>query len=327
MEKLLTISIAAYNVEKYLEQVLNSCLVDTANEDLDIIVVDDGSKDKTKKIAEKYQEKYPEFIRCISKKNGGYGSTINTSLKYAYGKYFKLLDGDDWYDGKELQILLGKLRKCDSDMVINNYTEVYEGTGERKVISYPSIEKDKVLDFEDICNGLVLSMHAVMYKTEVLRRMKLQILEHCFYTDTLYLLLPIPYIKTVMYIDRNIYQYRLALGGQSVSVEGIRKHYKDGQKVLDVLVSVLNSLDKYSNRYSYMLGQVTLSAKFQMSAYLYLPCSREVKQQIIDFDKKLKRQQPDVYEAMSNKKTKWFRKTGYIFYGLYSRYMTYKARN
>lgn len=327
MKKLLTISVASYNVEKYLAQVLESCMINTAKEDLDIIVVDDGSKDKTKKIAEEYQEKYPEFIRCISKENGGYGSTINTSLKYAQGKYFKILDGDDWYNTEELQILVEKLRDCDSDMIVNDYTEVYEDTGEKKVISYPMVPEEKVIEFEDICKDLVLSMHAVMYRTEVLRQMKLKILEKCFYTDTLYLLLPIPYIRTIVYFNQNIYQYRLAVGGQSVSVEGIRKHYKDGQKVLDTLIPVLNSLNKDSNRYHYMLGQVSLSAKFQMNAYLYLPHSKTVKKQIIEFDRHLKQQQPDVYKTMNNRKMRWFRNTGYVFYGLYSRYMLYKARN
>ena len=96
--KVLTVSIAAYNVEDYLKKCLDS-FVDEGNplmNAVEVIIVSDGSKDNTVSIAKEYQEKYPDTFVLIDKENGGYGSTINASLKKATGKYFKLVDGDDW---------------------------------------------------------------------------------------------------------------------------------------------------------------------------------------------------------------------------------------
>ena len=105
MKKNLTISIAAYNVENYLEKTLDSLIIDNLDK-LEVLIVNDGSKDNTKKIAQKYCKKYPNSIKLIDKENGGYGSTINAGIKEATGKYFKQLDGDDWYNTENLNRLV-----------------------------------------------------------------------------------------------------------------------------------------------------------------------------------------------------------------------------
>ena len=140
MSKVLTISIAAYNVEKYIRQALDSLLIKDIDK-LEILVEDDGGTDGTADIVKEYEKKYPNSIKLVHKENGGYGSTINKSIGIATGKYFKQLDGDDWYDKSNLQKLVNILEKINSDVVYSPYVEVYEKNNLKKTID--SIEKDE----------------------------------------------------------------------------------------------------------------------------------------------------------------------------------------
>ena len=168
--KILTISIAAYNVEKYLEKALNSLIVDNI-EKLEVLIVNDGSKDNTVKIVNSFVMQYPDTFKLIDKKNGGYGSTINEGIKNATGKYFKQLDGDDWYEKDNLNKYLNDLEKLDSDMVYTPYDLFYENNGECK--KCPEILNCNVGTYklDDSINGFpILKMHALTYKTDILKQ-------------------------------------------------------------------------------------------------------------------------------------------------------------
>ena len=132
MRKNLTISIAAYNVEKYLEKALKSLIIDDIDK-LEVLIVNDGSSDNTKKIAEEYCLKYPKTFKLIDKKNGGYGSTINAGIKAATGKYFKQLDGDDWYDTKNLNKLINDIDKINSDIIYTPFVTYYEENKKQEI--------------------------------------------------------------------------------------------------------------------------------------------------------------------------------------------------
>ena len=152
--KVLSISIAAYNVEKFIEETLASLCNEEVINDLDIIVVNDGSKDKTTGKVMRYVEKYPESIRIINKDNGGYGSTINTSLPLAKGKYYKLLDGDDWYDTYNLERLVNILKKCETDLVVTPHVQVVNETREETIVTpFKNIEVGKEFSFENYPKG------------------------------------------------------------------------------------------------------------------------------------------------------------------------------
>ena len=120
-KKILTISVAAYNLENYIEQNLKTLTNTKYNDLLEIIVTDDGSKDKTTEIVQQYVNKFPNTVKLIKQKNAGPGSTVNSGIKNASGKYFKMIDGDDWVESDQLEILLDKLINIDLDMVITNY--------------------------------------------------------------------------------------------------------------------------------------------------------------------------------------------------------------
>ena len=97
-EKILTVTVPSYNVQAYLEDCLESFVNSEVMDDIEVLIVNDGSSDDTATIAERYVSKYENTFRLINKENGGHGSTINTGAREARGKYFKVVDGDDWVD-------------------------------------------------------------------------------------------------------------------------------------------------------------------------------------------------------------------------------------
>ena len=239
MSKILTISVAAYNVENYISNTLESLLVDDID-DIEILVEDDGGIDNTANIVKEYEEKYPNVVKLIHKENGGYGSTINKSLEIATGKYFKQLDGDDWYDSNNFKKFLELLRNIDTDVVYTPYKEFYENKKKYILKDFFSNKFEKEYDIEDIILEAThhLNMYTVCYKTEILKKSKLKLLEKCFYTDTQYAMYPIASANTIYITHYPIYVYRLGNEGQSVSLNGAIKHYQDHIKVSKDIINL-----------------------------------------------------------------------------------------
>lgn len=158
MEKILTISIAAYNAELDIKRCLDSFISTNVLEELELIVVNDGSKDNTLNVAKQYEKKYPGIIKVIDKKNGGHGSTINASIKEATGKYYKIVDSDDWIDPEELEKLVFWLRNNDADLVLTPYKCVNADKIEDFELIYPydaMMEIKKITNIEKKSNIIV----------------------------------------------------------------------------------------------------------------------------------------------------------------------------
>lgn len=232
MKKILTISIAAYNVEKYIEETLNSLICQDIDK-LEIFVVDDGSKDNTKNIAEKYAKKYPNSIFVISKENGGYGSTFNTAVKLATGKYFKLLDGDDMFENKNISEFLAYLEKVDSDAVLSNYNSFESNNKNKYICTNYDFEKNDEYSLKDICGKKChIAMHAIAFKTAILKDNNVLLTEKCFYTDQEYVLYPLAHCNKITFFNKAVYLYRIGLADQSVSITGSIKHIDDRIKIV-----------------------------------------------------------------------------------------------
>ncbi|WP_158407638.1 glycosyltransferase family 2 protein [Berryella intestinalis] len=228
--KLLTVSVAAYNVEKYLDEALRSCVV--ANMDaLEVIIVDDGSEDKTSEVAREFVNRYPGTFVLIKKENGGYGSTFNASLKVARGKYFRYLDGDDWFDAGELEAYLAILSRNDSDVVYSPYVRVYESDGSSELIRDLRVDGEGVYYLSDLKIHRPLAACSLAYRTLYLREISFHMTEQCFYTDLEFCYIPFAFANSIYVSDCPLYRYRIGRNGQSISVEGIRSHYKDILKV------------------------------------------------------------------------------------------------
>ena len=152
--KYISFAIPCYNSEAYMEKAINSILV--GGEDVEIIVVNDGSKDGTQKIAERYQEKYPTIVKAVEKENGGHGDAVNCGLAHATGKYFKVVDSDDWVDEEALYKILDVLKKFEEeekqvDMLLANYVYEKEGMEHKKVIEYKNVlPQEEIFGWNDV---------------------------------------------------------------------------------------------------------------------------------------------------------------------------------
>lgn len=323
MEKTLSIVIPAYNVEKFLQNTLDSFLDDSVLADIEVLVVDDGSKDKTAEIGTVYAQKYPNTFRVISKENGGHGSTINVGIREAVGKYFKVVDGDDWVDTKGFVQLVNSLKSCDSDFVFTNYYEYYEDVKETKEIRFDFMEANKEVPFAEVCNKKLLPMHALVIKTSILKENGIQLDEKCFYVDVEYVLFPIPYVHTITFFDCFVYMYRLALDTQSVSISGFQKHVNDHLRVCCHLLEFAKAYKASQNAVpayvQYIEKRAAELIRTQSTIYSSFPWDdRKIIADFKAFDAKAKSLNADVY-ALSNqlsKKLLLLRKTNFKFYKL-----------
>lgn len=332
MNKILTVTVPSYNVEKFLNQTLESFVDIRILDDIEILVVDDGSKDKTVEIGKKYEAEYPDTFRVISKENGGHGSTINCGISEAKGKYFKVIDGDDWVFTKGFVELVDRLKKCNADYVFTNYYEVNDITNEKREICFFGIPENVEIIFDEIAKDIQISMHALVIKTEILREKKIHIDENSFYVDVEYILYPVPYVENIIYFDIYVYMYRIAQMEQSVSMKGFQKHM---QNHIDVILHVLDYINENKirrrideNKIYYMEKRIAEMVVSQVGIFNSFPLyKKKIRKQFIEFDKQVKEKNMNVY-IMSGRYSgmlRTLRKTRFHFYSLIS--LLSRARN
>lgn len=316
-EKVLTVSIAAYNVADYLQKALESCIVQNA-EKLEVIVVNDGSADGTLEVARGFEHRMPGTFRVIDKPNGGYGSTVNASLSVATGRYFRLLDGDDWFDTDSLEHLIDSLGSCEEDAVFTPYTKVFENGDEPELV-------DELPQMPEGSHGMgsfapqgVMAACALTFKTSVLRTMGFRMTEHCFYTDTEYAVLPFRSISSIRILKSPLYCYRIGREGQSMSVSGMERHYKD---VIRTCSRLLEEIGDDAFSISPYLGN-TLSLHC-VGPYFFLtsiPATKERKSELREYDR-LARRSPRAYREMveRSKRLRLLKDTHFLAYGILCR--------
>lgn len=321
MNKILSISIASYNVEASLKETLDSLIIDQETlKKLEVFIVNDGSKDKTSEIAMEYCAKYPDSFFLINKQNGGYGSTINAALKAATGKYFRLLDGDDWYFTEKLQSYLAFLESTDADLVVTPYVEFYEDIKTEKLWDRHLLEPLKVQELENLNFSELkdLKMHELASKTSMMKEHGIRITEHCFYTDTEYAFLNFFYAETIAKYEKPIYRYRIGRAGQSVSIEGRVKHSQDAERVLDKITALYEAEKRELTgvKKKILWDTIKMNAIFQYTTYLLLEPNQENKENIKRYDKKLKKIDTDLYREVKkeSKAIRILRMTHYVGY-------------
>jgi len=222
--KLLTVAIPSYNSEAYLSKCIESLL--PGGEDVEIIVVNDGSKDRTSAIGHEYEAKYPGIVRVIDKPNGGHGSAVNAGLAAANGLYFKVVDSDDWVKESAYLAVLDKLREFAGssvvlDMLIANYVYEKEGAKRKRVMRYGhALPEGRVFGWDEVGHfrkGKYMLMHSVIYRTRLLRECGINLPHHTFYVDSIFVFEPLPYVKNMYYMDVNLYRYYIGREDQSVN--------------------------------------------------------------------------------------------------------------
>ena len=242
--KILSVAIPCYNSQDYMGNAIESLL--EAGDDIDIIIVDDGSTDDTALIADKYAEKHPDVVRVIHKKNGGHGSAVNTGIENAKGLYFKVLDSDDRLDPSVLCEVMDALRFYSKeeeplDMLVTNF--VYDKAGvpdcKKKVMDYVGKLPEKFVFSWELAKlkiGDYLLMHSVIFRTELLRECGLKLPEHTFYVDNIYVFEPLIHVKRIYYLNRNLYYYFIGREDQSVNEAVMIKRVDQQLKVNYIMI-------------------------------------------------------------------------------------------
>jgi glycosyltransferase involved in cell wall biosynthesis len=213
-------------MENYLERCLDSLLTDNMTH-IEVLVINDGSKDDTSKIAHKYESRYPDVFIVIDKDNGNYGSCVNVGLRKATGKYVKVLDADDCFNTRVLETYLKNIEDCDTDMVISDYVKVRP---EFEVIISCNIPNDQIVDFRKLCKDNKiwnLWMHNVAYKRELLVDINYHQTEGISYSDQEWIFSPFTVVRTAIYFRLPLYRYTLGREGQTMSYEFVNKHFRD----------------------------------------------------------------------------------------------------
>ena len=263
--KLLSIAIPSYNSEAYMRKCIESLL--PGGEDVEILIVDDGSKDRTGEIADEYETLYPNIVKAIHQENGGHGAAVNTGLEHATGLYFKVVDSDDWVNESAYRKILQTLRELAGgstalDMLISNFVYEKEGAKKNKVMRYHhALPKDTIFTWDEIKHfrkGQYILMHSVIFRTKLLKECGLKLPEHTFYVDNLFVFEPLPYVRTMYYLDVNFYRYYIGREGQSVNeqvmISRIDQQIRVNKLMLDYLIEKKAEIYRKRRMRAYMIS-------------------------------------------------------------------------
>jgi glycosyltransferase involved in cell wall biosynthesis len=237
-------------------------------EDVEIILVDDGSSDATGEIADEYAKQYPSIVRVIHQENGGHGAGLNAGINHATGLYFKVVDSDDWVDEESYMQILDTLRNlcsagCMLDMMISNFVYEKEGAKHKKAVRYTKeLPQNQLFDWAETRNfkiGKYILMHSVIYRTQLLRDCHLVLPKHTFYVDNLFVYVPLPYVKTMYYLNVDFYRYYIGREDQSVN-EAVMIRRIDQQIKVNKLMLEACDLWKIQNRHlrRYMMNYLEI---------------------------------------------------------------------
>ena len=222
--KLLTVAIPCYNSQDYMRHAVETALV--GGEDVEILLINDGSTDQTRQIADELAAEHPTIVRAIHKENGGHGSAVNTGLANATGVYYKVLDSDDWFDREAFLKMLDVLRDFVQegngvDMLLSNYVYEKPSLHKHKAIRYDGVfPENQVFGWNDVKRFKMsqnILMHSVIYRTKLLRDCGLVLPEHTFYVDNIFVYNPLPYVKAMYYVNADLYRYFIGREDQSVN--------------------------------------------------------------------------------------------------------------
>lgn len=229
--KLLTVTVPCYNSQDYMENCINSLLI--GGDRVEIIIIDDGSRDRTGAIADAYAEKYPNIIRVIHQENGGHGEGINQGLLHATGTYFKVVDSDDTLS-HDFPAFLDALETCEAqggvDLMVTNYYYVHsDGIGDRSIDYSNALPEHRIFLWQDTKTfrmHQMLTIHSCTFRTEVMRQCPDPLPKHVFYEDNLMVCQVLPHVQTLFYLNTDLYRYWIGRPDQSVQQNVSVKRYR-----------------------------------------------------------------------------------------------------
>lgn len=245
--KLLSVVVPCYNSQAYMRYCIESLL--PGGDQVEILIVNDGSNDNTAAIADEYAGRYPSRIKAIHQLNGGHGEAVNAGIRHAEGLYFKVVDSDDWLDTKAYLQMLDALARWSQqaqpvDLVVSNFVYEKEGAKYKKVMSYENVlPEGRVLTWDEIGRfrkGQYLMMHSLIYRTELLRECGLELPKHTFYVDNLYVTAPLRHVKRMVYHNVNLYRYFIGREDQSVNEKVMIQRIDQQLKINRLMIEQTN---------------------------------------------------------------------------------------
>ena len=228
--KLLTVAIPCYNSQDYMEKCIESLL--KGGDRVEIIVVDDGSKDRTGEIADAYASRYPDIVKAIHQENGGHGEGINQGLRNATGLYYKTVDSDDVVSEdfvKFLDTLESVEKQGGVDLFLTNYYYVHEdGVGDRSINFSNALPENRIFTWKETKPfhvDQILMIHTVTFRTELLRKTGLEMPKHLFYEDNYFVYGNLRFVEKMYYMNCDLYRYTIGRAGQSVQEDVMKRRY------------------------------------------------------------------------------------------------------
>ena len=264
--KLLSVAIPCYNSEAYMSKCINSLLI--GGEEVEIIIVDDGSSDRTAEIADDYAEKYPTIVKVIHQENGGHGQAVNTGIKNATGLYFKVVDSDDWVNQdayyEVLKTLYELTRGAETvDLLISNFVYEKQGVTRKKVMQYRHcFPTNQIFGWDEVRHmkkGQYLLMHSMIYRTKLLHDCGMELPKHTFYVDNIFAFEPLSFVKKMYYLDVNFYRYFIGRDDQSVNEKVMIKRIDQQIRVNKLMTDIFHNC-QFDNKYvkKYMLSYLDI---------------------------------------------------------------------
>jgi glycosyltransferase involved in cell wall biosynthesis len=296
-EKILSVIVPSYNVEKYIKTTLESLCSCKRINAMDIIVVNDGSTDSTLEISREFLNKFPLSVNIIDKGNGGHGSTINAGLKIAKGKYLIIVDGDDWVDYQSIDKLIDFLKYHNEDIIISGHYKNYINDNKEKHFGYEE-DSGKVCDLSYIIKkGYYLKMTDISFKLSFLRRINLTIQENTFYVDDEYCTIPCKKVDKLCFSGLSYYHYRIGDTNQSTSISNTINRIKDKEKVLNKIYKDTRDVEKQTFNEVYINNRLKVIIKTIYKVYyIYYPSSRNGANEAKRFSKVLIKNSKELYE-------------------------------
>ena len=267
--KTISFAIPCYNSAAYMDTCIESIL--KCGDDIEILIVDDGStKDNTLEKAEEWQARYPDIIHAIHQENGGHGSAVNTGLAHASGLYFKVVDSDDWLDEQAMKDIMAYLRsqldrENPTDLVIGNYVYEKVHEGSRSVMHYRNVFPERrEFGWADVGHfgaSQYLLMHSVIYRRQLLCDIELMLPKHTFYVDNIFVYVPLPYVKSIYYLDVDMYRYFIGREDQSVNESVMMGRIDQQLRVTRIMIDAVKlpsdvsekQLERYMENYLSMM--------------------------------------------------------------------------
>lgn len=285
-EKVLTIVVPSYNTEPYIDECLPSILSASNISEAEVLLINDGSTDGTLQLLKRYSDDYPGVVRVVDKQNGGHGSVLNRGIAEARGKYYKVYDGDDWADTAGLERLIDVLRTCNDDVVVTNYRTYNISNQKSRDIVYGRQAGSCPTDTALVSLPSEITLHAVAFRTDLLRDNNIHFAENCFYEDTEYIMYPMAFARSVSFIDCCAYIYRIGSPTQSVNP---MKAFRNREMLQRIVKNCIAFYEQHRSSCDpvvrdYIARLLTSRVVTSYNVFFKVPPSSEVREQIKKWD-------------------------------------------